>query len=106
MPISYHERLRIPKNTFKLISNIYSYSNTIFTEKYFGQTKEIPLQRGTIQENTLSPYLFIIFLGPLLGWLQKEYYDYTFGTSKSTSSFVAYTDNLATITNKLKSLQS
>ena len=49
------------KNAVKLISNMYSHSNTIFTGEYFGHTKEIPIQRVTIQGDTLSPYLFIIW---------------------------------------------
>jgi len=35
-----------------LVSNIYSQSNTIFTEEYFGKTKPIPIQKGTIQKDT------------------------------------------------------
>ena len=89
-----------------MVGNIYSHSNTIFTGEYFGQTKELPIQRGTIQGDTLSQYLFIIFLEPLLRWLQKGNYGYTFGMSKSTVSSIAYADNLATITNKLTSIQS
>ena len=97
---------RYPEDVVKLIGNIYSHSNTIFIGECFGQTKIIPIQRGTIQGDTLSPYHFIIFLEPLLRWLRKGNYEYTFGTSKFTISFVAYEDILAAITNKRTSLQS
>ena len=68
--------------------------------------KKIPIQRGTIQGDTFSSYLFIIFLGPLLWWLQNRKLRYTLGTSKVTINSAAYADDLAIITNKLTSLQS
>ena len=43
------------KDAVKLVGNIYSQSNTTFTGEHFGQTQKIPIQRGTIQGNTLSP---------------------------------------------------
>ena len=54
--------LGYPEDVVKLVANIYSQSNTIFIGEHFGQTPKIPIQRGTIQGDTLSPYLFIIFI--------------------------------------------
>jgi len=88
-------------DAINLIGNIYFKSTTTFTGEHFGKTQPIPIQRGTIQGDTLSPYLFIIFLKPLLRWLQQENNGYTFGTSKTKISSTAYTDDLTTITNKL-----
>ena len=97
--------LGYPTDAINLIGNIYSQSSTIFTGEHFGKTLPIPIQRGTIQGDTLSPYLFIIFLEPLLRWLQQGNNGYTFGTSKVKISSAAYADDLAAIANKLKSLQ-
>ena len=97
--------LGYPVDAVQIIGNICSHSNTIFSGDYFGKTKEIPIQRGTIQGDTLSPYLFIIFLEPLLRWLNQGDYGYSFGTSTATINSVAYADDLAVITNKLTSLQ-
>jgi hypothetical protein len=97
--------LGYPEDAVTLIGNIYSNSNTIFTGEHFGKTKLIPIQRGTIQGDTLSPYLFLIFLEPLLRWLQRGKNGYTFGTSKLTVSSAAYADDLAAITNNLQSIQ-
>ena len=94
------------KDAIKLVGNIYLHSNTIFTSEHFGQTQKIPIQRGTIQGDTFSPYLFIIFLEPVLQWLQNGKYGYTLGTSKITINLVAYANDLAIIINKLTSLQN
>jgi hypothetical protein len=63
--------LGYPQDAIKLVGNIYTQSTTVFVGEHFGKTQPIPIQRGTIQGDTLSPYLFIIFLEPLLRWLQQ-----------------------------------
>ena len=100
------KELGYPKDAIQIIGNIYSHSTTTFSGEYFGKTKEVPIRRGIIQGDALSPYLFIIFLEPLLRWLKQGNYGYTFGTSSTTISSVAYADDLAAITNKLISLQA
>src|ERR1700689_726102 len=97
--------LGYPLDALTLVGNIYPHSTTIFTGEHFGKTKSIPIQRGTIQGDTLSPYLFLIFLEPLLRWLQRGKNGYTFGTSKLTISSAAYADDLAAISDNLQSLQ-
>jgi hypothetical protein len=97
--------LGYPTDSINLIENIYSQSSTIFTGKHFGKTSPIPIQRGTIQGDILSPYLFIIFLEPLLRCLHQGNNGYTFGTSKVKISSAAYADDLAVIANKLETLQ-
>lgn len=71
---------------------------------YFAETDPIAIERGTFQGDTLSPLLFLIFIEPLLRWLQSggrgykpeclsntEHADYT-------NSSNAYADDLAVIT--------
>ena len=97
--------LGYPTDVISLIDNIYSQASTIYCCEYFGKTLPIPIQRGTIQGDTLIPYIFLIFLEPFLRWLQQGDNGYTFGTSKVKISYAAYADGLTSIANKLKSLQ-
>ena len=98
--------LGYPNDAINLIRNIYSQSNTTFIGEQFGKTQPIPIQSRTIPEDTLSPYIFIIFLEPLLRWLQQGNNGYTFGISKVKISSVTYADDLAAIAKKLKLLQT
>ena len=66
------EDLGYPKDAVEIVGNIYTNSTTSFTGTHFGTTPPINVSRGTIQGDTLSPYLFIIFLEPLLRWLEKD----------------------------------
>jgi hypothetical protein len=47
--------LGYPQDAIILIGNIYSNSSTRFFGIYFGKTKPVYIQRGTIQGDTLSP---------------------------------------------------
>ena len=47
--------LGYPHDAVTLVGNIYSQSTTTFTGEHFGKTQPIPIKRGTIQGDTLSP---------------------------------------------------
>jgi hypothetical protein len=97
--------LGYPQDAINLIGNIYLNSSTMFFGSYFGKTKLVHIQRGTIQGDTLSPYLFIIFLEPLLRWLERGNLGYKLKTSQYTLNFAAYADDLAIITSNIKYIQ-
>jgi hypothetical protein len=94
-----------PQDAINLIGNIYSNSSTIFLGSHFGKTKPVHIQRGTIQGDTLSLYLFIIFLEPLLRWLERGNLGYQLKTSQYTLNSAVYADDLAIITNDIKHIQ-
>jgi hypothetical protein len=81
--------LGYPKDAIHLIGNMYSQSTINFIGAHFGETKLIHIQRGTIQGDTLSPYLFIVFIESLFHWLQRCFNGYFFKTSNSMISFAA-----------------
>jgi hypothetical protein len=97
--------LGYPQDAINLIGNIYSNSSTIFFGPHFGKTKPVHIQRGTIQGDILSPYLFIIFLEPLLRWLERDNLGYKLKTSQYILNSVAYADDLTIITNDIKHIQ-
>ena len=99
------EDLGYPLDSVKLIDNIYANSHTTFIGTHFIKTKLIPVQRGTIQGDTLSPYLFLIFLEPLLRWLDRDNSGYTFKTSKTTIGSTTYADDLAVISSSINHIQ-
>jgi hypothetical protein len=82
------------KDAIYLIGNICLQSTTKFTGAYFGETQPIHIQQGTILGNTLSPYLFMIFIEPIFRWLLRVSNGYSFQTSNSIISSTAYADNL------------
>jgi hypothetical protein len=91
-------------NAINLIGNIYPQSSTMFLREHFGKTLPISIQRGTIKGNTLSPYLFIIFLEPLLRSLQQGNNGYTFGKFKVKISSATYVDDLESLQLQLNNL--
>jgi hypothetical protein len=97
--------LGYPQDAINLIGNIYSNTCTRFFGIHFGETKPIHIQRGTIQGNILSPYLFIVFLEPLLRWLEQGNLGYKLNTSQYTINSAAYADDLAIITSDIKFIQ-
>ena len=96
--------LGYPQDIVALVRNIYSQSTTTFTWEHFGKTQPIPIQIGTIQGDTLSPYLFNIFHEPLLKWLQIWNNEYSFITSNTKIKFATYAYDLAILANKVASL--
>jgi hypothetical protein len=76
----------------------------MFFGTYFNKTKPVHIQRGTIQGDTLCPYLFIIFLEPLLRWLERGNLGYKLKTLQYTLNSTAYADDLAIITNDIKNI--
>jgi hypothetical protein len=97
--------LGYPEDAVHLIGNIYTNSTTTYTGEHFSHTTPIQIQRGTIQGDILSPYLFIIFIEPLLRWLATSNLGYKLCTSNTTITFATYVDDLVVISNHASSIQ-
>ena len=98
-------------DAIQVVQNLYTDAKTKVRLPYT-ETDAISIDRGTIQGDTLSPFLFIIFLEPLLRWLQSGGRGYKYGCLQSdidnkdhTTSALAYADDLAAITSTLEDLK-
>ncbi len=60
--------LGFPEDAIEVIAELYTDAITKI-KVYFAETGPIKIERGTIQGDTLSPLLFLIFIEPLLRWL-------------------------------------
>ena len=72
----------------------YSASNT-YRMTIHGNTAPLSIYRDTLQEDTLSPFLFTIFTEPLIRWLAigSRGYKSTYQPHKSTSTIITYDDH-------------
>ena len=60
-----------------------------------GNTTLLPIHRGTLLGDTLSPFLFTIFMEPLLRWLAIGSWGYrpTYQPHKPSSTILTYDDH-------------
>ena len=61
--------LGFPTDALEVVKNLYMGATTAISTP-FGPTVPISMDRGTIQGDSLSPFLFIVYLEPLLRWLR------------------------------------
>lgn len=104
-PLALMEDLDFPLDAVEIVENIYQNFTTSFTGNDFGITPPIEISCGTIQGDTFSPYLFIIFLESLLRWLEKDNMGYHFNTLSSTCNTTTYTNDLAISTDNIQHIQ-
>ena len=91
--------LGFPEDAIDVIAELYTDVITKI-KLYFAETGLIKIERGTIQGDTLSPLLFLMFIEPLLKWLQSGGRGYECGClSRSlhadhTMTVSAYADDM------------
>jgi hypothetical protein len=61
-------QLGMPPTFRDTCEHLYGLSSTDYTTPY-GSTPSIDINRGTLQEDILSPFMFTLFLEPFLRWL-------------------------------------
>ena len=61
--------LGFPTDAVEAVKHLYTQASTQIRLPSGGSTDPIPVERGTIQGDTLSPFLFLLYLEPLLRWL-------------------------------------
>ena len=86
-----------PADAVSAVGAVYRGAVTRFATPH-GETADIPIRRGTIQGDCLSPLLWNIFMDPLLRWLEAGGRGYRYTTSDTDVSAAAYADDLALLT--------
>ena len=61
--------LGFPTDAIEVVKDLYTQARTSIQTPH-GPTKEIYVDRGTLQGDSLSPFLFILYIEPLLRWLK------------------------------------
>ena len=61
--------LGFPTDAVEAVKHLYTQASTQIRLPSGGSTDPTPVKRGSIQGDTLSPFLFLLYLGPLLRWL-------------------------------------
>jgi hypothetical protein len=94
--------LGYPGDSLAVIQGLYTNAYTRVITPY-GKTNPIPIKRGTLQGDGLSPFLFILYVEPLLRWLNVGARGYLPGTLKTLPhspniSNTAYADDLSLYT--------
>ena len=102
------QALGIPMDAVRLIQDLYINATTSISTNH-GQTPPISLRRGTIQGDSLSPLLFILFLEPLLRWLSINDRGYRCGSAPAKmphyANSLAAADDLALLTCNVDQMQ-
>jgi len=73
--------LGIPEDFIFIVANLYKGAHTTF-ETPHGKTRQIPVLRGTLQGDPISPLLFLLMVEPLIRWLESLQKGYTLTSNK------------------------
>jgi exonuclease III/ribonuclease HI len=89
--------LGFPTDAIEVVKDLYSGASTKIQTPH-GPTSAIPFDRGTIQGDSLSPFLFVTYLEPLLRWLKAGRQGYMAGVLKDKGSEVQTKYQISDIT--------
>lgn len=103
--------LGFPTDGIEVVKDLYDGATTMCSTPT-GDTAPLQIDRGTIQGDSLSPFLFILYLEPLLRWLRVGSRGYKFRSiddpalrEKYQCSDCTYADDLNAITHTVSDLQ-
>jgi hypothetical protein len=103
--------LGFPTDAIEVVKDLYTDARTKFMTPH-GPTSEVPIDRGTLQGDSLSPFLFLVYVEPLLRWLHVGARGYQFGCLEGKEkvenhlSSVAFADDLTVLCQTVGDLQA
>ena len=101
--------LGFPTDAINAIEDLYTNATT-HVKLPMGKTDAVNINAGTIQGDSLSTFLFLMFMEPLLRWLQSGGRGYQYACLKqsiagySTTSAMAYADGLLAVSSNINNL--
>ena len=98
------ERYGFDKNFVELIHNVLSGSFTRVTTPY-GKTEKVFFNVGVKQGCLMSPLLFLLFLNPLLEYINKNIRGYSIDNTLSRDPCGAFADDMVLITEDFQQIK-
>ena len=98
--------LGFPCDSLAVVHAMYTGATTVVALPA-GRTAPIPVQRGTLQGNIMSPLLFNLYMTPLVRWLQFGALGYSFGcleADRPPLTARAFLDDLTALTNSVSAV--
>jgi ribonuclease HI len=89
--------LHFPTDAIEVVKDLYTETRTSVQTPY-GKTKDIPIEKGTIQGDSLSPFLFVLYMEPLLRWLRAGNKGYQAGALAHLDANTQQANQIADIT--------
>ena len=99
-----------PLHAVQAVQQLYTGATTAIRTS-FGTSDPIDIECGTLQGDSLSPFLFLLFIEPLLRWLHVGGRGYQHGCTQPTDaarhacSARAYADDLAVLTGHWRDME-
>jgi hypothetical protein len=101
--------LGFPTDAVEVVKDLYTGAFTQYRTPP-GLTPPVRIERGTVQGDTLSPFLFLLYIEPLLRWLNAGGRGYEFGAvpdadkEQTRCASLAYADDLQILTSSASDL--
>ena len=95
--------LGLPEDFIRVVKGLYAHASTRYLTPH-GLTDSVPILRGTLQGDPLSPLLFDLMMEPLLRWLAKGSRGYLPSNTSMAYPTQAYADDLTLLTDSLEDM--
>jgi exonuclease III/ribonuclease HI len=89
--------LGMPTDAIEVVKNLYTGAKTK-VQTVYGATEALEVNRGTLQGDSLSPLLFVLYIEPLLRWLQAGDKGYKAGALAAQGSDVQAANQISNVT--------